>query len=260
MAALKQSVTKITLCVFVFAFVFVTNAVAQIGEYRNVWTVGAHAGYAMNTVGFQPTVQQDMKGGISLGAVARYTSEKYFSTICAIQGELNITSAGWKERIETLSGEQVINPETGVAEAYERSATYVQIPVLAHLAWGKETEGLRAFVVAGPQVGFLIGQGVTKNYDTPFISTNFPSESSDKARVSSVVYQEDNDIENKIDYGIALGAGVEYHIKNVGRFQIEGRYYYGLGNLYGNSKKDYFGKSNNGIIHVRLAYLIDLKK
>ena len=258
MAALRLSVTKII--AYIFALAFATDAMAQVGEYRNVWAVGAHGGYAMNTVGFEPSVQQNMKGGFSAGLMARYTSEKYFSTICAIQGELNITSAGWKEKIETIDGNPVINPETGEAETFQRSATYVQIPILAHLAWGKENNGLRAFVVAGPQIGFLLGQSVKKNYDKPFIAANFPDESSENARVSNVIYQEEHDIENKIDYGIALGAGVECHFKNVGRFQIEGRYYYGLGNMYGNSKKDYFGKSNNGIIHVRVAYLIDLKK
>ena len=66
------------------------------------------------------------------------------------------------------------------------------------------------------------------------------------------------DIENKFDYGIAFGAGVEWDIKHFGRISLEGRYYYGLGNLFGDSKKDEFGKSNNGAIYVKLAYLKDL--
>ena len=46
----------------------------------------------------------------------------------------------------------------------------------------------------------------------------------------------------------------------IGHIQLEARYYYGLANIYGDSKKDYFGKSNNGTIYVKLAYLFDLLK
>ena len=44
----------------------------------------------------------------------------------------------------------------------------------------------------------------------------------------------------------------------VGHFLVEGRYYYGLGNIYGDSKRDYFGSSNFGTITVKLAYLFDI--
>ena len=67
-------------------------------------------------------------------------------------------------------------------------------------------------------------------------------------------------VENKFDYGIAGGLGMEYSVPRVGHFMIEGRYYYGLGNIYGDSKKDYFGKSNFGNIIVKLTYLFDIIK
>ncbi|MBR7054459.1 MAG: PorT family protein, partial [Prevotella sp.] len=61
------------------------------------------------------------------------------------------------------------------------------------------------------------------------------------------------------DYGIAGGLGVEYSRPGMGHFLIEGRYYYGLGNIYGASKRDYFGVSNFSNISLRLTYLFDLK-
>ena len=67
-------------------------------------------------------------------------------------------------------------------------------------------------------------------------------------------------IENKFDYGIALGLGAEYSVPKVGHFLLEARYSYGLGNIYGNSKKDYFAKSNYGQIVVKLAYLFDITR
>jgi hypothetical protein len=39
---------------------------------------------------------------------------------------------------------------------------------------------------------------------------------------------------------------------------VEARYYYGLGNLYGSSKRDYFAKSNRGDIVIKAAYLFDI--
>ena len=65
-------------------------------------------------------------------------------------------------------------------------------------------------------------------------------------------------VENKFDYGIAAGLGMEYSVPKVGHFLLEGRYYYGLGNIYGDSKRDYFAKSNHSSIVIKLTYLFDI--
>ena len=65
-------------------------------------------------------------------------------------------------------------------------------------------------------------------------------------------------VEKKFDYGIAGGIGLEFSNRKLGHFMIEGRYYYGLGNIYGNSKSDYFGRSNFGQIVIKATYLFDL--
>jgi hypothetical protein len=83
----------------------------------------------------------------------RYTVEKYFSTICSIQLELNYAQMGWKEDIKDINNNPVINATTGAAENYSRTINYIQVPFLAHLAWGKEKKGLNFFVNAGPQLG-----------------------------------------------------------------------------------------------------------
>lgn len=242
--------------IILFTVLACTTAKAQVGEYRNVFSVGVSAGYAMDNVGFQPTVTQKMHGGMSLGITGRYTSEKYFSTLCAIQAELNLVQGGWTEDILTINNTPVINPETGVAEQYKRHTTYLQLPIFAHLSWGKEKEGVCGFVNLGPQIGMLIGESTSKNYYTPFTKNNFPDiYTQATGRISQHVEQEGLAVENKFDYGITFGAGVEVDIKKIGRFSIEGRYYYGLGNIYGDSKRDYFGKSNHGIIFANVGYM-----
>ena len=79
-------------------------------------------------------------------------------------------------------------------------------------------------------------------------------------RISIVEAQETMPVEHKFDYGITFGAGVEACINKVGRFDLEGRFYYGLGNIYGDSKKDYFGASNHTTVYIKLSYFYDLKK
>ena len=75
-----------------------------------------------------------------------------------------------------------------------------------------------------------------------------------------VVAQDTMAVKNKLDYGIALGLGAEYSIPKVGHFLVEARYYYGLGNIYGSSKRDYFGKSNYGQIVIKASYLFDITR
>ena len=124
------------------------------------------------------------------------------------------------------------------------------MPFLAHLAWGKEKKGLNFFVNAGPQLGAYISESTKSNFDFDKRNTT--------DRVSSVVAQDTMKVEKKFDYGIAAGLGVEYSIPKVGHFLLEGRYYYGLGNIYGDSKRDYFASSNYQTISIRLTYLFDL--
>ena len=224
---------------------------AQIGEHRNTLSVGPTAGWNITNIKFTPKVEQKGLGGFSGGVALRYTVEKYFSTICSIQLELNYAQMGWKEDIKDINNNPVINATTGAAENYSRTINYVQVPFLAHLAWGKEKKGLNFFVNAGPQLGAYISESTKSNFD--FDKRNTAD------RVSSVVAQDTMKVEKKFDYGIAAGLGVEYSIPKVGHFLLEGRYYYGLGNIYGDSKRDYFASSNYQTISIRLTYLFDLK-
>lgn len=228
------------------------SAVAQIGQHRSVLSVGVNGGYVLSSVGFTPKVNQKMFGGMTGGITFRYVCEKYFSTVCSVQAELNYAKIGWKQDILDASDAPVINQHTGVAEEYSRTVNYLQIPIFAHLAWGREQQGFQFFFQAGPQFGVYLSESTTASYDlsTPNLDD----------RANQTVAQETMPVENKFDYGIAAGLGIEYSHRKAGHFQLEGRYYYGLGNIYGDSKKDYFGKSNFGNIVVKLTYLFDLMK
>lgn len=232
------------------AFAIPTASIAQIGEYRNTLSVGFNAGYMLSNVGFSPKVTQGMLGGATGGLSVRYLSEKYFNTYCSIYAELNYASAGWKEDIVDLNNNPVINPVTGLAEEYSRTINYVQMPIMAHLAWGKERKGMQFFLRLGPQFGYCISESTKTNFNI--------DERNTADRANNVVAQDTMSVENKFDYGIAVGVGLEYSVPKVGHFLLEGRYYYGLGNIYGSSKRDYFSKSNIGSIVVKMSYLFDV--
>lgn len=229
-----------------------TTVQAQIGEHRSDFAIGANGGYVLSKVGFTPTVQQKQHGGITGGVSLRYVCEKYFKTICSVYAEVNYAKVGWTEDILDIENNAVLISGTGEALKYQRDITYIQIPVFAHLAWGREERGFNFFVNLGPQIGFYLNESTTTNFDK-----TTPTEND---RVSNITAQYDMPVEKKLDYGIAAGAGMEYSIPKVGHFLLEGRYYYGLGNIYGSSKKDYFGKSNFGQIVVKASYLFDITR
>lgn len=226
------------------------SAKAQVGDHRNDFAIGVNGGYALSNVGFVPKVTQSLHPGITGGLSFKYTCEKYFKTYCSVLAEVNYARIGWKERILTVTDEPVVNPVTGLAEAYQRDLNYIQVPVFAHLAWGKEHKGFQFFFQAGPQFGFLLNESTTSNFR--FADRNLAD------RSNQTCAQDTMAVENRFDYGIAAGLGVEWSIPHAGHVLLEGRYYYGLGNIYGDSKRDYFAKSNHSNIVIKLTYLFDI--
>ena len=241
-----------TLSIFLLLLLVLPMRVAaQVGEHRDDLSIGVNGGYVLSNVGFSPKVSQSLHGGITGGLSVRYVCEKYFNTICSIYGEVNYASIGWQEKIQTSTDQPVINAN-GQAEKYSRTINYIQIPIFAHLAWGRETRGAQFFFQIGPQMGIYLNEQTDINY--ALTQRNLTD------RANKIKQQEEMPLERKFDYGIAAGIGAEYSIPRMGHFLVEARYYYGLGNIYGDSKRDYFGKSNFGNIVMKAAYLFDLTK
>jgi hypothetical protein len=255
--------------IFIFSLfhVFISTAVAQVGEYRTDLAVGATGGYVLSNVSFVPTVPQSMQGGIIGGFVARYTCEKYFKSICAVVAEVNYAQIGWKENILTKQDEPVpLHTDETQHLEYARRINYIQIPLLARLGWGRERNGFQGFFQLGPQFGFYLNEKTESNFDVrdpafnPNVHDGYFSDDYlyGNLRASNVVAQDSMAVENKFDYGIAVGAGLEFSNRHAGHFLLEARYYYGLGNIYGNTKRDFFGRSNFGNIVVKFSYLFDI--
>lgn len=227
---------KINYLILLFLSV-VTCAKAQVGESRRDFAIGVSGGMTMNRVSFSPRIKQQYKISPQYGVTARYICEKYFKSICGVQVELNYQDLGWKELIED-----------GTDNQYTRNLRFVELPLLMQMGWGKEKKGAKFLFNLGPVLHYYIGQSEVREGEW---NTHY--------RPNNVVYQYDNDIDNKLSYGIAAGIGVE-HSSVVGHFMLDARYFYGLGDLYDNSKKGYFARSSNQTIEVKLTYLFDIVK
>ena len=218
---------------YLFAACLSTSASAQVGDLLNNFSLGANAGINLTSAQFSPTVRQNQLSGAVFGVTARYISEKYFGMTCGIRMEVNFSQHGWKEFVEDFDDLK-----------YQRTLNYIDIPFLAHLAFGKKCQ---FFIDGGPQIGFFLS-------DKSKISGDWNS-------ISGVtVEQHTLDVKHKFDYGIAGGVGVELKTRKAGNFLIEGRYYYALSDFFGNEKKDYFGRSANTTISIKLTYLFDITK
>lgn len=235
---INKAGVKVSALAFAMFCVASFNAVAQVGERRNDFAVGVSGGYLMNKMNFDPTIKQKQKGATTFGFSARYVCEKYFSSICAVQLELNLSNLGWEEVIED-----------GSLNTYSRDLSYVQVPMLMQMGWGRERRGLKFLFEAGPQIGFCIGSKENKGGET-WDTSNRPN---------GVTYQYGKDPDNKFDYGITAGLGLELST-GIGHFLLDGRYYYGLGDVFDNSKKGDFSRSASQTITVKLTYLFDIVK
>lgn len=239
--------------IYLFLFsAFSLYASAQVGEHRNNFSLGVNGGYTLSSVHFTPQVTQGYLTGPTAGISFRYVCEKYFKTICSIYGEVNFNTMGWKEDILDVNDNPVINAQTGIAERYSRKMRYIQVPIMAHLAWGREEKGWNFFFHGGPQFGFFQKETTSANYD--FEQRNIDD------RANKIVEQETTPVDNKFDYGIVGGIGVEYSMPRVGHLLVEARYYYGLGNIYPDSSADTFGSSNFQNIQFKVSYLFDIIK
>ena len=182
-------------------------------HYEPHFAVGAKGGVTFSQMAFTPGIEQKLVQGLTGGVAVRYTEENFFGLI----GEINVEQRGWSENFE----------ETDFK--YSRKLTYVQIPLLTHIYFGGER--VKGFVNLGPSVGFLIADNISSNfnYRDPASVEGFPI-------TNRHVNQMKMEVKNKVDYGITAGLGMEVKVGRRNSILLEGRYYYGLGNIIRQAK------------------------
>lgn len=205
--------------------------------YNSHVHVGVHGGAALGQQSFNPSIEQKFHQGMTAGVAFRYAEERHVGLLA----ELNLTQRGWKEDFT----------ETPEFE-YSHTLTYVELPIMTHIFFGSRK--VKGFFNLGPQLCYMIGNSVNANFDYKNISSipGFPTRNRTTEQMSM-------DITNRFDYGICGGAGLELIIKRRHSIILEARYYYGLGNIFPSSKKDYFNASRGNTITITLGYLFRLK-
>lgn len=205
---------------------------AQTHYSANI-SVGVKGGVDLSRISFTPSVKQKFAIGMNGGVTFRYIEENHFGLIT----EVNFEQRGWSENFETYPYQ------------YSRTLNYVQIPFLAHIYFGRRG---KFFFNAGPEIGFLLGESTSANFDYNNLSQikDFPIRTT---------YQYQLAAENKVDYGISAGLGGEFNINRRNSIYIEGRFYYGLGNVLKSGRAENFRGSNSMSIMASIGYWFRIK-
>lgn len=199
-------------------------------HYSSNIAVGVKAGIDFSKILFTPSVEQNLLPGIIAGLTFRYIEENHFGLIA----EMIFQQRGWEDDLSDSNYK------------YSRRLNYLQIPVMAHIYFGRRA---KFFINAGPEIGFRLSESTDCNFNPDEIASlpQFPYENRNWQHIFEKSKQ-------KIDYGISGGIGGEFNINPRNAVYIEGRFYYGLGNLFKSGRKDPFSSSNSMSIMLSLGY------
>lgn len=189
------------------------------------FSVGAKGGLSWARVAFFPRMSQDYAMVKHGGLVLRYISEPHFG----IQTEFNYAQKGWH---------QIFKNSTNY---YERIIDYAEMPILAHGYFGSDK--LRIFLNAGLALSYAMSASYNSRVDEITIEKE---------------YKFDNDIDNRFEFGIMFGGGVEYKIKSHSIF-IDARYSYSLTNLRELEDAQEIDYARNTYFNISLGYLYNFK-
>ena len=230
-----MSRVKLFLASVMFVAAALTAAAQRTVEPK--FYLGAKGGATFARMQFSPHAKQTMRQGVTMGITARYTEEKVFGLIA----ELMFVQRGWCEAFEP-----------GENFKYDRALNYLTLPLLTHIYFGNNR--IKGFVNLGPSVSVLLSSKITSDFDyaNPSQVAGFPMQ-------YRTVEQMAMEVKNKFDYGILGGAGIELIIARRHSIMLEGRYYFGLGNIFPSAKKDVFSASRNTSIEVSLGYMFRVK-
>lgn len=207
--------------------------------FKNELYLGVGGGAMSTSIDFMPTVQQSSMIGAHGGISARYVTEKHLG----LTAELNYAQRGWTEVFDN-------EPDF----SYDRTLNYLEIPFMTHVYFG---QNFRFFINAGPQISILLN-------DHPNMSQALSDDLAERQAAdpnARIGYQYSPFSELKrVDYGLIGGAGIELQT-GIGLFDLEGRYYFGLGDVFESRRSEnaYFSRSAHRLIEARLTYYIKVR-
>lgn len=228
-----ESDREVSINRYIFAFLcalWVIQIQAQPRLRMPEHYIGVHGGVSASSVNFSPRVEnmtpitKACVLGANGGFVFRYAGHKY----CALQMELNYVHRGWAESNDTIG-------------TYSRSLHYIEIPMLMHLNFGSQK--CRWFLNAGPQLGFCV-----------------KDEGNHGVLVNGTGQAEYEPLKNNVDWGILVGTGLYFLTKKAGLYQLEVRFDYSFGGIFGTELTDHFSVASPMDLSLNLAWMWPIQK
>lgn len=212
---------------------------AQKQTFKDELYIGAGGGAMSTSLDFMPRVPQMFNTGIFGGVAVKYISEKYLGLV----GEINFAQRGWKEEFDSSTD-----------FSYKRTLNYIEIPVMTHIYFGKK---IRFIINAGPQISILMGD---KQEMSQALADDVAARQAAEPDASIGVQYGPSGKLSRLDYGLVGGVGMALKTA-VGDFDLEGRYYFGLGDLFNSRRSDdaYFTRSAHRLIEAKLTYYMKIQ-
>ncbi len=191
--------------------------------------LGVHGGVSASSIIFTPSVANmtpitracvlSGNGGI----VFRYAGHKY----CAFQTELNYLHRGWSEYNSTIG-------------TYSRHLHYIELPILMHLNIGSKS--WRWIFNLGPQIGYCV-----------------KDEGNSGTLVNGEGQTQYNPIDHPFDWGLLAGTGVSWYTRKTGTFELEARFDFSFGGVFGTGLMNHFSMANPIDLSINLGWLMPVR-
>ncbi len=219
---------------------FLSLSAQKKDMFKNRLYIGAGGGAYAAKLDFRPSIPQTFKidyhGGLSL----KYITQEHLGLLI----ELNYARRGWKEEFEE-------EPNF----SYSRNLDYIEVPFMTHAYFG---DRVRFIINVGPQVGFLLND---KQVMSEALAVDLAGrQEADPEALIGVQYGPFSEL-NRVDYGLVGGLGLEIQT-GIGIIDLEGRYYFGLGDLFkrsGQGDNAYFSRSAHRLIEAKLTYYLQIR-
>jgi opacity protein-like surface antigen len=211
-------------------FLISMSSISAVAQF----SIGLQGGANLSQMDF--TNNQDYKfteisyaQGFIGGLVVQFIGEKH----AGVQFELNYTQRGWVEA-DTV-GENNLK--------IKNKMDYIEMPILTHVNIGGGN--FRGLFNLGPYLGYALNRSITTT-----------DENTGQAETDEYTFNKD--LDNRLDFGLLVGAGFEYRFKK-SKLSAEARYTIGLGDI----NKDKVAQSELSqfrILAVLVRYTIPIGK
>ena len=218
---------KILALIFFTLFIFSISALGQ-------FSIGLQGGSNLSQMDFTNNAEYkftevNYSQGFIGGIVLQFIGEKH----AGVQFELNYSQRGWIE-----------NDTVGINDLkFKNKMDYLELPIITHINIGGGN--FRGLFNLGPYLAYALNRSITVTDENTGNS-------------ETTEYTFNKDLDNRLDFGLLVGAGFEYRLKR-GKISAEARYTIGLGDI-NKDKVIQSEVSQFRIIAVLVRYTIPLKK